>query len=129
MKAEQQAVNSKVPRGGGGGARLDLGKHPRGGAAMEVSPRVEGVNHACTVGKVREDAELELAVVRNDERAARRCAEGLADVVAVLLERRLVLQVGPPAREAARLGVEVQAAVHAAILRAARPDARHNEVL
>jgi len=38
-----------------------------------------------------------------------------AHLVAVLLQRRLVLQVGAARRQAARLGVEVEGAVHAAV--------------
>ena len=79
-------------------ANLDVGEHASGRAAVEVSTAVERFNHGlagCHVGK---DAQLQLAVVCHDQRTAGRGPERFANEVPVLLQCRLVLQVGPAAR-------------------------------
>ena len=53
--------------------------------------------------------------VRDDERVTWLRTERLSDTVLVLLECRLVLQVGLARREAAGLGVEVEGAMDARV--------------
>mmetsp|Transcript_22833 Transcript_22833/g.77695 ORF Transcript_22833/g.77695 Transcript_22833/m.77695 type:complete len:262 (+) Transcript_22833:424-1209(+) len=95
---------------------LDVVVHAQRGAAVEVAPGLERLLHGDAVRHGGEQPELELPVVRHHQRVARRRDERRADLVAVLLQRGLVLQVGPPGAEPARLRVEVERAVHAALL-------------
>mmetsp|Transcript_63479 Transcript_63479/g.127475 ORF Transcript_63479/g.127475 Transcript_63479/m.127475 type:complete len:311 (+) Transcript_63479:340-1272(+) len=91
-------------------------EHAHRGAAVEAAPVLEGLEHRLALGHVREQPELQLPVVGHDELVAFLAAKGIANLVLVLFQCGLVLQVGHAAGEAARFRVEVEAAVHAALL-------------
>lgn len=91
-------------------------EHASGCAAVEVATAVERLDHRLARCHVGEDAQLQLAIVSHHQLTAFRCPEGFANEVSVLLECRLVLQVGPAARQATCLGVQIHTTMHAAIL-------------
>ena len=59
-----------------------------------------------------QETQLELAVVGHDERVAWLADEGAPDSIAILLQRRLVLQVRSASGQTPSLGVDVQRTVH-----------------
>lgn len=65
---------------------------------------------------MRQQPQLELPIVSNNQRVALLRDERISDFVLVLLEGGLVLQVGSSGGQAAGLGVEVQAAVDALLV-------------
>mmetsp|Transcript_48772 Transcript_48772/g.135321 ORF Transcript_48772/g.135321 Transcript_48772/m.135321 type:complete len:353 (-) Transcript_48772:899-1957(-) len=95
--------------------RAHVVKHPHRGARVEAAARGKGIDHRLARRDVCKQAQLELAVVRHHEHVALLRREGLPDLVLILLERRLVLQVGRARREAACLGVEVERAMDARV--------------
>eukprot|EP00322_Chrysochromulina_rotalis_P014650 CAMPEP_0115865680 /NCGR_PEP_ID=MMETSP0287-20121206/19848_1 /TAXON_ID=412157 /ORGANISM="Chrysochromulina rotalis, Strain UIO044" /LENGTH=417 /DNA_ID=CAMNT_0003320203 /DNA_START=300 /DNA_END=1549 /DNA_ORIENTATION=- len=83
---------------------------------VEAAAGPEGLEHRLALRHVREEAQLELAVVGDHQGVALLGAEGLADAILIFFERRLVLKVGRARREPASLCVEVEGAVDAGAL-------------
>ena len=81
---------------------------------MEVTTKLKCFYHACTVRHMRKNAQLELAIVCNNELIAWLSDERLANMVYILITSGLVLKVWPSAGDSTRLRVEVHAAVDSA---------------
>lgn len=83
---------------------------------MEVAALLEGFDHGFAVGHVCEDPKLKLAIVSDDELVAFLRYKGEPDLVLVFVQCWLVLQIRSPRGESARLRVNVQTAMHTAVL-------------
>ena len=81
---------------------------------MEIAAKFEGLYHAFTVRHVCKYSELQLAVVSHYKLVALLSDEGFSDLIFVLVQRRLILEVGLPARDSSSFGVEIHAAVDTA---------------
>mmetsp|Transcript_15744 Transcript_15744/g.40064 ORF Transcript_15744/g.40064 Transcript_15744/m.40064 type:complete len:551 (-) Transcript_15744:628-2280(-) len=97
---------------------LDVLVHAQRRPAVEVAAALKSIQHAHAARHVRQEPQLQLPVISDDQRLARLDVggEGLSDLVPVLLQGRLILQVWPPGAQPARLGVDVHAAVDSALL-------------
>ena len=83
---------------------------------MEVSALFEGIDHGLALGQMREDSQLELPVVCYDKFLPPFSDECLANLVDVLIERRLVLDVWLTTRKSTRFGVDIYRAMYAAVV-------------
>mmetsp|Transcript_29160 Transcript_29160/g.72049 ORF Transcript_29160/g.72049 Transcript_29160/m.72049 type:complete len:718 (-) Transcript_29160:848-3001(-) len=93
----------------------DVRVHPHGCPRVEVPSGLERLPHADAPRHVRQQPQLQLPVVRHHQGVAGLARERLADAVAVLLQRGLVLQRGAPRAQPPRLGVDVERGVDAAL--------------
>ena len=85
--------------------RDQVGRHAedaRRGGAVDVLVFFEGLDERRVPGEVRQDPQLDLGVVRDDEPEARRRDEGLPDLAPGGRADRDVLEVGIRGREPAR---------------------------
>mmetsp|Transcript_48292 Transcript_48292/g.137179 ORF Transcript_48292/g.137179 Transcript_48292/m.137179 type:complete len:296 (+) Transcript_48292:442-1329(+) len=90
--------------------------HVHSRAGVDVAVAAEHGHHGLTICVVRQDPELELRVVCNDELLTGHRAKSRADRVLVLVQRRLLLEIRTPRRQTAGGRVEIETAVHAAVL-------------
>ena len=81
---------------------------------MEVTTKLKSIYHACTVRHMRENAQLELSIVCNDELVAWFGDERFANMVYIFVAGGLILEVRPTAGDSSRLRVEIHAAVDSA---------------
>ena len=74
--------------------RTVLVEHPRGGLAMDVRAAGEGVAKMLVTGDVGDDAQLDLRIVRGEQRDLRRAGdEGTADAATQVRSDGDVLEV------------------------------------
>mmetsp|Transcript_36828 Transcript_36828/g.88050 ORF Transcript_36828/g.88050 Transcript_36828/m.88050 type:complete len:209 (+) Transcript_36828:396-1022(+) len=86
---------------------LDVFEHVQCCPGVEVPAGLESLNHRNAVSHARQKPELELSVVGDDKSVPGAGDESLSDLVLVLLQGRLVLQVGLAARQPPGLGVDI----------------------
>eukprot|EP00952_Eustigmatos_sp_NYUAD-ZCMA_P012933 51667-Eustigmatos_ZCMA.PRE.1 len=70
-------------------------EHANRGPRVEAPAFPEGLDHALAVSDVCHEPQLQLAIVRHDQAFPGLADERLAYLVLVLLERGLILQIGP----------------------------------
>lgn len=83
---------------------------------MKVTAQPERLNHSSAVRHVRQNAQLQLAIVSHNQFGVGLSNEGFANLVNVLFSGRLVLKVWLPTAQPTSFSVQVHGAVNAAML-------------
>mmetsp|Transcript_14740 Transcript_14740/g.42073 ORF Transcript_14740/g.42073 Transcript_14740/m.42073 type:complete len:258 (-) Transcript_14740:4351-5124(-) len=89
---------------------LDMVVHAERGPRVKVASKLKRLDHGATICHVCQDTELELSIIRHDQRVsllAIRC-ERLTNPVTILFQGGLILQVGTSRGQPACLRVDVQ---------------------
>mmetsp|Transcript_81729 Transcript_81729/g.239917 ORF Transcript_81729/g.239917 Transcript_81729/m.239917 type:complete len:284 (+) Transcript_81729:477-1328(+) len=91
--------------------------HADRGLRVEVGAALQAGDHGLALAQVRQDADVQLAVVGNNEAPKSNALDGVPHVISISFQGRQLLEVRIAGREAAGRGIEVEARVQSPLAR------------